>query len=815
MFLKSTTTNDNMELTVRIIDLTYKVENGKAVIYLFCVTPDGQRVCVRDSTMAPFFWAEGVDSEKLLRLKTAEGWITDVRQEERKLHGVKKKLCKVFANMPKSIPVLSRLVKDQLGAIVYENDILFTRRYLLEKNLFSHKEVVAEGEWIASGLSVPLFEASVVRNGGDNKLGVPRLLALDIETYDSRGRIEPDKNPILMLGLVGDSFRKVVTWKRFSTEDKDIEFVTDETALLLRFKELLDMYQPHMICGYYSDGFDLPYIKKRADVLKVTLNVGLDYSPIFIPEGDDAARITGIPHIDIFKFVKKIMGRSMETEVFSLNAVASELLGEKKHDVDLDMLSKVWDSDPEKLEVYAQYNAQDAALTYKLCRHLWTNMEEFVTLIGLPIETVTRMSYSQLVEQYIFRQAQKHGELAPNKPDDAEMEKRTRMRLKGGFVYEPTPGLYHKVVVLDFRSLYPSIIISHNISPSSFRCSCCPQSHNTVVIAGEHYWFCENARGFLSAILEDVVTKRAQVKKMMKDVSGDEKKLLTSRSEALKLLSNSFYGYLGFAAARWYSFESAEATTAFGRQYIQSVITHAQDTGFSVLYTDTDSIFLQLGDKTKEEAKQFQNAINETLPDMMEMEWENFYPHGIFVALKGALGGAKKRYALVDEKGNMKIRGFETVRRNVAPIAKEVQENVLRIILKEGDVKKAAAYIRQTIKDVGQRKVEKEKMIIFTQLQKDIKQYESISPHVAAATRMQAKGIDIGRGSFISYIVGNGAGKLRDKVKLPEEAGEYDANYYITHQIIPAIGKIMEVFGHKAEDFQNDESQSDLSKFWS
>ena len=805
------------EVFAHILDLMYKIEDNRAVIYLFCITPEGKRIAIKDNSLKPYFWVLGdIPEIKLKQLKNEQGYVTNVEIKKKNMHGKEIELYQVFADLPKSVFGLAsqaKLLPNVKG--IFENDLLFTRRYLLDKGLIPQTKIKANGEWTKSEFNVDVFNANEIEKISDETYGIPRILGFDIETY-GEGEINPEKNPILMLAAVGDNFNKIVTWKNFDTKNKDIEFVPDERALLERFKSLLEEYKPHIITGYNSDNFDFPYIKKRADKYGVVLNLGLDNSQLQVPERDDAARINGIPHIDIYKFVRKIYGRSMKTDVFTLNAVSEELLNEKKHDVNIANITKIWDNEPNKLDEYARYNLQDSLLTYKLCRLLWSDIEEFTTLIGLPVETTTRLSYSQLVEQYIFKQAQNYNEVAPNKPNDNEMELRSRRSITGAFVFEPTPGLYHKIVVLDFRSLYPSIIISHNISISSLRCNCCLDSKNNITVDGTKYWFCEKKQGFLSQILKEVVIKRTTVKKLIKNSTGHEKQMLRAKSEALKLLSNSFYGYLGFSIARWYSIECAETITAFARQYIQSVIKKAQEKGFSVLYSDTDSIFLQLGDKTSEDAKNFQKDINEHLPGMMELEWENYYPTGIFVALKGAGGGAKKRYALCDENGKLKIRGFETVRRNVAPIAKEVQENVLKILLKEDDAKKALNYIKDTIKEVAAKKIDKGKMIIFTQLQKKIEQYESYSPHVAAAARMKARGINVGRGTFIKYIIGSGAGKLRDKVKLPDEiqGNDYDSDYYIEHQIIPAVEKMMEVFGYKAQDLQKDDKQSSLAGFW-
>ncbi|GAI26580.1 unnamed protein product [marine sediment metagenome] len=178
-------------------------------------------------------------------------------------------------------------------------------------------------------------------------------------------------------------------------------------------------------------------------------------------------------------------------------------------------------------------------------------------------------------------------------------------------------------------------------------------------------------RGFLPIIIGDLISRRARIKEIIK-----EKKdiMLEARSESLKLLANAFYGYLGFFGARWYSIECARSVTAYGRYYINRVIEDAEKNEFKVIYSDTDSVFLNLGKKTEEDALKFVEKINETLPGIMELEYENFYPCGIFVSAKEGHYGAKKKYALLGKDGNIKITGFETVRRNWSFIAKQAQE---------------------------------------------------------------------------------------------------------------------------------------------
>ena len=283
----------------------------------------------------------------------------------------------------------------------------------------------------------------------------------------------------------------------------------------------------------------------------------------------------------------------------------------------------------------------------------------------------------------------------------------------------------------------------------------------------------------------------------------------------MKLLANAFYGYLGFAQARWYCFECGESVTAYGREYIKTVIDKAEKDGFRVLYSDTDSIFLLLDKRSKEDALKFIDEINAHLPGVMELDYENYYPRGIFVALKSGTEGAKKRYALIDEKDRLKIRGFETVRRNTSPIARTVQKKVLEIVLKEGDAEKAISFLRERVDALRKHMLPIEEVTIHTAIQKEVSEYESVGPHVSAAQRMTNRGIPVSAGTHINYVVTRGKGPIRDRVRLPDEVTkeDYDPEYYLENQVIPGVERIFAVLGFKKEDLVQEKTQSTLGKF--
>lgn len=798
------------------IDVTYKVVRDAAVIQLYGRTDDNRQICVTDDTFEPYFWIVTDDKAAVesLAAKTQEG---DIKVKKAELHrkrygGKEVSAIKAFAYLPSDVPAL-REAAAGLGKCL-EADIPFTRRYLIDRSISPLSLCEAEGEFISQRSKVPVFKAVRIAQTEDVVLQDFRVLALDIETHSKFGsEIVPESQPIIMLALAGDNFRKVITWKQWKTELDYVEFVDSELGLIERFKQLLEEYKPDMLAGYFSDGFDLPYISTRAEKYKIPLDIGLDYSSLKIGRRQNkSAEITGISHFDVFMFVKRIFGRSMATTSYGLDSVAMEILNEGKHEVDLSNLYNSWETNT-GLEDFCRYNLQDAELTLKLARKLLPNLTELVKIVGLTPYEVSRMSFSQLVEWYLMNEAKHFNELAPNRPEYSESRQRIESTYAGAYVFEPVPGLYNDIVVFDFRSLYPSIISAHNISPETMNCGCCVEQ-DTVPGDGMKSWFCRNKKGFISTMIEGLIKRRMRIKEIMK--TAEDTKLLKARAEALKTIANSMYGYMGFFGARWYSLECARSITAYGRHYIMKVIEKA-GREFKVLYSDTDSIFLALEGKTRQDAENFVNEINSTLPGLMELDYEGFYPSGLFVATKEKGYGAKKKYALISEEGGIRIKGFEAIRRNLSMISREVQENVIRIILREHDEEKARRYVKETIEAIRQKTIPSEKMIINTQLQKEVMSYSRIMPpHVAVARRMKEQGKRVGSGSVISYVVVSGKDKIRDRARLPSEIkeGDYDPEYYVYNQVIPAVEKIFDVFGTNILEYAEPRAQKKLDSFF-
>jgi len=809
------------------LDATYKIDDGKAIIYLYGRTADGRQICILDSSFEPYFYIIPKDSanisEKLEKIRIENvndvSFVAKTETVIKKFLGKEVFAIKVYTNLPSSVPVIKDVIKEwEAIESVHEYDIPFVRRYLIDKNITPLILHQATGEFANQKSRVAIFQADNIEQVSSDTLHNPKVLAFDIETYSPFDlAIDAEKNPIIMLSFYGENFKKVFVWKRFKTDIDYIEFVDSESELIEKFKEVIDNYKPDILTGYFSDGFDLPYIKTRADKYKIKLDIGLDYSELRVKSTrETTVAINGITHLDIFKFIKKVIGGILETYSYDLNAVASELLDEKKHDVSLVDLTNTWDNNHENLEKFCEYNLHDSLLTYNLAVKMLPTIIEMVKIVSIPIYDVNRMGFSQLVEWYIMKQAPQFNEIAPNRPSHDEVQQRRLNTYQGAFVYEPKPGFYKDIVVFDFRSLYPTILSSHNIGPDTINCVCCESIAKPTPDDAEMHWFCTRKRGFIPTLIEDLISRRIRIKEIIKKENDEKFAFLDARQNSLKLLANSFYGYLGFFGARWYSIGCARSTTAWGRFYIHKVIDNAKKEGFLVLYSDTDSVFLTLDGKSENEARIFAESINSELPGLMELEYEGFYPSGIFVSAKLSPFGAKKKYALMSQGGTLKIKGFETVRRNWSLIAKDVQEKVLEIILRENDTKKALEYAKNVISDLRNKKIPIEMVVIRTQLQKDILDYAAKGPHVAIAQKLKNKGRSIGPGSIIKYVVTQGNDIIRNRSKLPEDVkeGEYDADYYINNQVIPSVERIFNVLGYKKEDLLEQKEQTKLEGFF-
>lgn len=758
------------------IYVTYEVIENKPLIKVFGRDEKGKRVIIEDNKFEPYFCVIpeqgkiGEVREKILGYsEKKEGEILRVKRieiVERTELNQKVKALKVICNLPRDVAVLKDGIRKLEGVLhKREYDLPYARRYALDKQIrfFSPYEV-KDGEFTEA-------------KGETYK---PKVAAFDIELYS------PDfnsaKNSIICIGIYSGEEKVVLTYK--PSKFPDAVKLKDEAEMLAKFFGLISRYD--VVVSYNGDNFDLSYIKERCDALKLSCPITLSTR---------GAKIKNCLHVDLYNIVAKHIRADLKTRSRKLNDVAMFLLDEGKHSLNIAESGKdIWDSnDLKRIGELLQYNLQDCRITYLLSEKLLPLEYRFSNIVGLDLFNATRIGFSQLVESYLMKEAVRMGILIPNKPNNKQIEFRRMQTFTGAYVHKPIPGIYQNISVMDFKSLYPSILVSHNISPDTLD----EEKGETIVRINEKaHRFRKKPEGFIVGILRHIIERRAQLKKA-KGKGVDEK--------ALKLLANATYGYLGFFGARWYSKECAESITALGRGYIQKSIIEAENAGLKVIYGDTDSL-MATGEKPLVE--KFLKKTNSELPGIMELDYQGFFTRGIFVGEEGR--GRKKRYALIDEKGNIEIKGFEFVRGDWSQIAKETQMQVIEFILK-GEVEKAVDFIKDTCREIRKGKFDMEKLVISRQLTKSLSSYEQIGPHVKVARDLQRKGVSVHPGFIVKYIITKEGKLVSERAKWWEDARNYDADYYINNQLIPPAYRILSVLGYSKDDLIG--CQSNLKGF--
>ena len=800
----------SMSIDGVILDIDYAAINGKVVIRVTVKGQDGKTYDLIDDDFKPYFYfvpSGEADSDSILKMSTSDGArkITPVKveEDEKSLLGKPTRLFRIYMETPSDIPKFSSYMM-RYGKC-YEYDIPFSRRYGIDKDV--------------TPLHVYRFSASktpdyIKLDGMSflNEIGELSLNTLwfDIEVYNPLEVPRENVDPVIMLSYKyvagGKEGEGVITFKKI--DRPFVEVVKDETALINRFVEIVNQLDIDVISGYNSANFDIRYMIARAKALGIDFNLSRGHGDTRIERHGlvDKVKIGGRVHVDMYLVIKfvSVVGAAehlLKLNSYTLKNVYEAISEDKKISVEKKSIWKLWDGDKEDLELLAEYNLNDSYALMKVYNTFIPIMIELSRTTGNVLSDVSVSTTGQLVEYLLMRYARRYSEVIPNKPSEYEIEDRLKNPIIGAYVKTPDPGIYEHLAIFDFRGLYPSIIISHNIDPSTL-CTDCKDYFESPT--GSR--FDKNRKGISPMILELLINQRKEVKKAYKKDPNNI--FLGSRSQALKITANSFYGYLGYARSRWYSRDCASSVTAWGRQYIAKTIEEAEKAGLKVIYGDTDSIVVLLGDKTDEEALAFMKAFNASLPGAMELELEDFFVRAVFVGKKHEKdpAGAKKKYAMLSTSGRIKIRGFELVRRDWSKIARDTQRNVLETILKEGSAEKAANIVKDVVQRLRSGTVPLSELAISTQLRKGIDKYDSKSPELSAAKKAVEAGVkskDEVEHAVISYVITSHGGSVSDKAELEEMAKDYDADYYINSQVMPAVMKILKELNYNEDELKN------------
>ena len=765
------------------LDNTYEVVGAEPHIIIWGVTRDGKRILLRDKRFRPYFYAileEGTNVERIIReiksLSDSRSPIIDISLTEKKYFGKPVRALRITTMIPESVRRYREKIKKIKGIRdVVEADIRFSMRYIIDHDLRPcgwHKAEVRkipkkpgyriDEEYEIVGNIEPLNDTTPPKG--------LRYTAFDIEVYTKSGSPKPEKDPIIIIG-VKDTDNG---FKQFLANDKD------DRKAINGFINYIKTYDPDIIVGYNSNGFDWPYLIERTKKIGLRLDVSRRVGVVPRTSTYGHISVPGRLNVDLYDYAEEIP----EVKIKSLENVADYLGVMKKSErilIDYLDIPKYWD-DPKLRPLLLRYNREDVEATFGLMEKFVPFGMQLANLTGLPLDQVGTASVGFRLEWYLMREAYRYNELVPNRIE------RPYESYRGAVVLKPVKGIHENIAVLDFSSMYPSIMIKYNVGPDTIVRDevCDPEKHYVAPEVG--HCFRKEPEGFFRKVLSTLLKLRKSIKEEMKKYPPDsyEYRLLNERQKAVKILANATYGYMGWVGARWYCKECAEAVTAWGRQTIRNAIKIAESLGLKVIYGDTDSLFVTYD---KEKTEELIRRIREELG--LDIKIDKIYKRIFFTE-------AKKRYAGLLTDGRIDIVGFEAVRGDWAEIAKEVQEKITEILLRERSTEKAIEYVRKIIADLKQGRVPLNKLIIWKTLSKKLEEYSVDAPHVVAAKKLVRLGLKLSTGDKVGYIIVKGSGKISSRAEpyiLVKDPKVVDTEYYIDHQIIPAAMRILGYFG--------------------
>lgn len=636
--------------------------------------------------------------------------ITSVETGHKSLTG--RDVKKVFVQKSKDVASVRGLFD-----VHYEADILFTQRYIID--------VLGEAE------IYPLH-----------------VMSLDIET-DSKNtfpNIDEADQAIISCAFADNKGlkRKYIYQSPYSTADIEVDENTrvfkKEEQLLEAIMGLIKQVDPDVITGWNVVEFDLIYLINRMNALDIDYRGLSPLGAVFTDKRNDdryTVTIRGriiLDGMEAYMHFRKISNQG-RAESYSLEHTAQEVLGMGKipHE---ENFHDMWVNSPNEL---IKYNLRDAELVINILEKL--EIVDFFNYIRAKSFANIHQIYqtTALVDGYLLRRAH-------NKYVLPSKSKRATDKYAGAFVFPPIPGLYKYVIALDLKSLYPNIIKTFNVGYETFN----PEGE---IQLKDNIGF-DRGIGIMSGIMRELEKERKIYKKKMwkADQAGDEntRKLNHYKQYSVKVLMNSFYGYLGYPGSRLYKMEVAEAITEWGQRIIKKSKEVLEENGYKVVYGDTDSVYVQAKEDTVlkllKEGNKLKNIMNKSYIDFakeygsddctLEMEFEKIFKKILFVGKKGQgdeIVGAKKKYAYIllweDNKhvtNDVKFTGFETVRSDTPRIAKETQTKIVEMLLNDARKDEIVNYLKELDYNIRTGRVPIENIAFPKGISKPINEYGKV-----------------------------------------------------------------------------------------
>ncbi len=762
--------NDDEKTSINIFG---RLENGKSFA---AIVP-----------FSPYFYIQEKDEKK------AKILLEKTKVEKTSL--VNKDKEKVIKIIHENQTELNKIVKaiHQKKIDTYEADLNPTIRYIIEKDLYGLIEILGESE--PSERVDLVFKNPEIKKAEAN---IPlKIISLDIES-------DKDNKEIFCIGLYSHNYEK-----NFIISDKKVQGAVqckDEREVLSKFKDEMISFDPDILTGWNIVDFDLNYLKQKFEEHNIPFNFGRTNENIRIKlEGNffrnSTASIPGRQVLDGLNLIKDPFIqeapsiKNKEFESYTLEDVSQAMLGEGKiisgknrHEE----INDLFKSDKEKL---VRYNLQDCKLAYDILTK--TSIIDLAiersSLTGLPLNKLTGSIVA--FDSLYIREAHKRGIVSPTTRYTEKEE-----RIKGGFVMEPNPGIYHNVLVMDFKSLYPSIMKTFNIDPISLLDK---KEKNSIESPNKAYF--SNSDGILPNILEKLHQSREKAKKEKRELA----------SYAIKIIMNSFFGVLASPNCRYFSLEMANAITHFGQMIIQLTAKKIEEKGYKVIYSDTDSVFVETSlakEKTEKLGKDLQEYINKFYEELVKKEYDRnsfleleFKKNYIALMLPKVRNaeketGSKKRYAgLVEKNGKeeVEIVGLEAIRGDWTEAAKDFQIELLNKIFHRQD---PINFIKEYIKKINNGKIDS-KLVYRKSIRKNLEEYtKTTPPHVKAARKLDKLDSNI-----IEYYITTDGPEPIQKLKH-----KLDYEHYIDKQITPIANTVLHFFNTSVEEILKSSKQKKL-----
>lgn len=672
------------------------------------------------------------------------------------------------------------------GIDVFEADIRPPERYLMER--FITAPVQFSGQADAQGVlcnaqlkPLPDYRPTL------------RLVSLDIETSE-RGELYSialegcGQRQVYMLGPANGDAGAV---------DFDLQYCDDRAQLLECLNRWLARYDPDAIIGWSLVQFDLRLLHELATQLKVPLALGRNGAPLALrAHGSRSHVFADAPGRLLIDGIEALRSATWSFPSFSLESVAQTLLGEGKA-IDtpyqrMDEINRMFAEDKPAL---ARYNLKDCELVTRIFAH--TKLLEFLlersTVTGLAVDR-SGGSVAAFCHLYI-PPMHRLGYVAPNlgsRPDEAS---------PGGFVMDSRPGLYDSVLVLDYKSLYPSIIRTFLIDPVGLveGLAQLDDAHSVEGFRGARF---SRTRHSLPAIVERVWQGREAAKR-----AGN-----APLSQALKIIMNAFYGVLGSSGCRFFDPRLASSITMRGHQIMRQTRALIEARGFDVIYGDTDSTFVWLKGAHSEEAaarigRELVTEVNHWwrqhlkvtlgLDSALELQFETHYRRFLMPTIRGTDEGSKKRYAglvrRAEGQEEMVYKGLESVRTDWSPLARQFQQELYGRIFRGQPYRDYVCdFVRCTLAG------EQDALLVYRKrLRRPLADYQrNVPPHVRAARLADEYNSRLGRpqqyqnGGWISYVMTTAGPEPLENWHSP-----IDHEHYLSRQLQPVADAILPFVG--------------------